>query len=184
MKTLLQISMAVITIFVFTTCKKDLPPKPANYNELYSIGNNNPVLLEIPCDSLLQNNVFTTSSYIDGYTTFNVYNPSGWDHFDTYELIFDHYSSSVSITVEVADKPNSLTGRKRYNISPNNYAGGNNAKIFMSLGYGTSCGPSEDDYIYIDFSENKMTVSMCDIKLAYGSTSIIRVSGRLIYNSN
>jgi len=180
----MQYKLLIITLLfslvVINSCKKELPPKPDNYNQLY-----NPettiIDLTIPCEDNLQDNYYSTSVSIDWYDSFYVYDTNTYEAFEYYQISALHYNTSARIEIAIPDYPGSYSGRRLYNISPSNYVGTNHAKFLFKYGWSITCVPVEEDVIYIDFTDTSLNISFCNITLRDDYNNEIDFTGKIIH---
>lgn len=174
--------IVLIASIYLSSCRKELPPKPDNYEDYFRT--DAPVDVTIPCEDDLQNNRYTMTPSVDGFSNINVYRVSGSDEFDTYVISASHYSSNTILKIEIEDKPGSFLGRKVYNVSQSNYCWDNYARLTLEYEENWETRrlePLEDDKIYIDFTDTSLNVSICQVRLGSSfSDATTTLTGKVI----
>lgn len=176
-------TLTILTFFV-VSCKKELPePHELNNSNLSTSS-----ATIIPCESDLVSNHYSVGSGISfgGYNSFDVYTVNGTESFDDFKINANHYETNVNLHIHVSGKPNSFIGRRIYTTSPLNHVSGNKAKCFVSIGTTTSFNPIDVDTIFVDYYNDSMVYSFCDVELKSSqsgfSTTTLRLKGRVVYN--
>lgn len=179
----LYFSLILLSLF---SCVKDLPQKPTNYDDMFSMQVVDSAMMAIftpPCDSFLViGKVFKEGSFNQTSELSMSYYDVGFDSND-FEIKFRaNIGDEIFITIQ--DVPYLSFGRKNYILSPENSYWNKHAKI-LYLPYTMSGGyyfvPAEENTLYTEFTDSALIFSFCDLKMEEASFGEIVLSGKLIY---
>lgn len=173
-------------LITFLSCEKQLPERPADYNNWYNLNNELEDVAEttIPCDSQLVSNYYETELSLSGFDSYNVSTVQAYESFDSYTATANHGQTTSKLVIEVFDKPKTIVGRKTYQTTESNFVSNSKAKLYFKTGAFTEIYfyPVNTDSLYVDYYNDSVVFSFCSIELKssnFNNTSMF-LTGRIV----
>ena len=183
MRNLTNLLTLLALLGMLYACKKDLPAKQENYDELFSPSYTAPLPNEIPCINNLEPNKLITSVAFSGVYETNV-DFTIESNYAYYRTVSIYFTNNTMIEISLDEGDSDYIGLRTYTVTTDNDPWTDPASIrfYSDLYYNNIFTPAQDGTIYVDYQETQWTISFCDLLLDQYYTDEISFSAQIIHD--